>query len=250
MTRASIQQGGGIVRQQPSANSVHGERLLSAVERLVDDSESLVAQVEALREDVDSSLRHPDHGPFYLNALAVRIIRGYSNRSAFSGGVTSLPSMLPGGGTMVALVGGSLADMTMMLKHEVEMALCLTHLYGYDIREERARWLGYTLVAVNTYEAKTGRNFFLDVAEAQLEALTKYTPRQLSKLVVTGFGKYALLSLSRGFLKALPLVGIAVSASANKLIVDAVGWRCVEALDRLRSAEGDDPGSIVDAKVI
>jgi uncharacterized protein (DUF697 family) len=229
---------------------VHGERLLTAVERLVDDSESLVAQVEAFKEDVGPGLQHAEGGPLYLNAVAVRVIRSYSNRSAFAGGVTALPSMLPGGGTLVALLGGSLADMTMMLKHEVEMALCLTHLYGYDIREERARWLGYTLAAVNTYETSSGRNFFIDMAEAQLEALSKYTPRQLSKLVVTAFGKYALLSLSRSLLRVVPFIGVAVSASANKLIVNSVGWRCVDALARLRASEGDDPRSVVDATVI
>lgn len=222
----------------------HGERLLSAVERLVDDSETLVAEVEAFKEDVQ-----PSEGPLHLDAVALRIIQSYSNRSAFAGGLSALPALLPGGGTLLALLGGTLADMTMMLKHEVQMALCLTHLYGYDIREERARWLGYTLAAVNTYEAESGRNFFVDVAEAQLEAVTKYTPRQLTKLVVTAFGKYALFSSSRAFLRALPLVGIAVTASTNKLAMSSVGWRCVDALDRLRHAQAHDPASVVDAEV-
>ena len=222
-----------------------GERLLTAVERLVDDAESLVAEVEAFREDM-----RPTEGRMHLDAVAGRIIRSYSNRSAFAGGVTALPGLLPGGGTALALIGGSLVDMTLMLKHEVEMALCLTHLYGYDIREERARWLGYTLSAVTTYEATSGRNFFLDVAEAEIEALTKYTPRQLSKLVITAFGKFALLSSSRAFLRALPLVGIAVSASTNKLVMSSVGWRCVDALDRLSRAEAVDGRGVVDAEVI
>lgn len=227
----------------------HGERLLTAVGRLMDDAESLVAQVEAFKEDIADN-RYPAGTALYLDAVAERIIQSYSSRSALAGAVAALPSMLPGGGTIAALIGGSLVDMTMMLKHEVEMALCLTHLYGYDVREERARWLGYTLAAVNTYEAHSGRNFFVDMADAQLEALTKYTPRQLSKLVITAFGKYALLSLSRGFLRAMPFVGIVVSASTNKLVVGSVGWRCVDALDRLRSAEGDEPGSLVNAKII
>jgi uncharacterized protein (DUF697 family) len=218
------------------------------VERLVDDSDSLVTQVEAFKEDVDA-FGHPTGGLLHRDATASRIIRSFSNRSAFAGGVTALPGLLVGPGTVIALLGGSLADMTVMLKHEVEMALCLTHLYGHDIREERARWLGYTLVAVNTYEAESGRNFYVDVAGAQLEAIAKYTPRQLSKLVVTTFGKLALLSVSRGFFRIMPLVGVAVSASTNKLLVTAVGWRCVDALERLRSADGDDP-EFVDARVI
>jgi hypothetical protein len=45
-------------------------------------------------------------------------------------------------------------------------------------------------------------------------------------------------------------VGVAVSASTNKLVMSAVGWRCVDALDRLRNAEAHDPGGVVDAEVI
>ena len=231
--------------EEQNATHLHGERLLTAVERLVDDSDALVAEVEAFKEDVPTT-----EGPLYQDAVAARIIRTYSNRSAFAGGVSALPSLLPGGGTLVALIGGSLADMTMMLKFEVEMSLCLTHAYGYDIREERARWLGYTLAAVNTYEVSSGRNFFVDLADAQLEAIARYTPRQLSKLVITAFGKYALLASSKAFMRALPFVGIAVSASTNKILMRSVGWRCVDALDRLRNTEAHDPGATVDAEVI
>jgi uncharacterized protein (DUF697 family) len=223
--------------------------LLTAVERLVDDSDSLVAQVAAFEEDVDA-LGHRTGTLLHRDAVAARVIRAFSNRSAFAGGLTALPAMLLGAGTAVAIVGGSLADMTVMLKHEVEMALCLTHLYGHDIRVEKARWLGYTLAAVNTYEAQSGRNFFVDIAGAQLEAVAKYTPRQLSKLVASAFGKYALLSLSRGFFRAMPLVGVAVSATTNKLMLSSTGWKCVDALERLRLADDDEFESVVDAEVI
>jgi uncharacterized protein (DUF697 family) len=238
-----------MTQESTSANGP-GERLLTAVERLVDDVDILIAQVEAYAEDVNARGKATGTERVPLQMVAERIIRSFSNRSAFAGGVTALPSMLPGGGTLLTLVGGSLADMTMMLKHEVELALCLTHLYGHDIREEKMRWLAYTLAAVNTYEVSSGRNFFVDVAEAQLEALSKYTPRQLSKLVITVLGKYALFSASRGLVRAIPFVGIAVSASANKLIVSASGWRCVDALERLRMAEGDEPVTVVDAHVL
>jgi uncharacterized protein (DUF697 family) len=216
----------------------------------VDDPDILIAQVEAFVEDASARGRVGERAGLPLQTIAERIIRRFSNRSAFAGGVTALPSLLPGGGTAVALIGGSLADMTMMMKYEVELALSLTHLYGYDIREEKGRWLAYTLAAVNTYDVASGRNFFVDMAEAQLEAVSKYTPRQLSKLVITAFGKYVLFSASRSLVRVLPFVGIVVSASANKLIVGSVGWRCVDALDRLRIAEGNEQGSVVDAHVL
>jgi uncharacterized protein (DUF697 family) len=230
-----------------SEREVAGERLLSAVERLVDDPDSLIAQVEAFKQDTFPE--RDENEAYFLEAVSKRLIANFSNKSAIAGGATALPAIFPGGGTMLAIVGGSLADMAFMLKHEVEMALCLTHLHGYDIREESERWLAYALVAVNIYEAKSGRSYFSDIAEAQLEALARYTPRQLTKLVATVLGKVAILAASKNLVKALPLVGVVVSASANKLLTGSVGWRCAEALARRRAAEDSHDEPVVDAKV-
>jgi uncharacterized protein (DUF697 family) len=224
-----------------------GKRLLFAVERLVDDSDTLAAQAEAYRSDFFSEADEDDAER--LRAVAERIIASYSTRSAITGGVAAVPAMVPGPGTAVAVVGGSLADMILMLKHEVEMTLCLTHLYGHDIRQDKGRWLAYALAAVNTYEAKSGGSYLEDMTEAQLEALVKYTPRQLSKLAMTALGKLALLSLSKGLVRALPLVGVVVGASANKMLTTAVGRRCTAALARRREAEGRPEEPVVEASL-
>lgn len=226
----------------------NGARLLTAVERVVDDCDNLIAYVEALKESVPRKGRTSDARHAAL--VADRIVQDYSTRAAVAGGLTAFPALLPGGGTFVAVFGGSLVDMVYMLKHEVEMALCLTHLYGHDIRDEKERWLAYTLAAVSTYEAKSGRNYFYDLADAELEAFSKYTPRQMSKLAATVMGRIALERVSRNLIRALPLVGIAVSASFNKLVTTSVGWRCTDALARRARAERSAEDFVVEAEVV
>jgi uncharacterized protein (DUF697 family) len=223
---------------------MRGERLLSAVERVVEDCDDLITHVETLKSAADeidaADLR--EH-------VARQIIEGYSTRSAIAGGLTSLPALLPGAGSAVAFVGGMLADMTYMLKHDVEMILCLSYLYGHNIRDEKERWLAYVLAGIRTYEVQVRRNYLADLFDLQLDALPKYTPRELFKLAATVLGRLALASLSRGFVKTLPLVGIAVSASTNKFMTWSVGWWCVEALERRHSAENNQEPEAVDAFV-
>jgi uncharacterized protein (DUF697 family) len=213
------------------------------VERVVDDTDDLIAYVETLKSaagEVGDEEELREH-------LANQIIRGFSTRSAIAGGVTSLPALLPGPGSAVALVGGMLADMTYTLKFDVEMILCLSYLYGHNIRDEKERWLAYVLAGIRTYEVQERRNYFADLADLQLDALPKYTPRELFKLAATVLGKLVLVSLSKGFLKTLPLVGIAISASTNKFMTWSVGWWCVEALERRLSAERNEEPRAVDA---
>ena len=234
-------------RRDPRRTERGGERLLSAVERLVDDADGLIAEVESVRATIR---RMPaERGRTPRREVADRLIATYSTRSAIAGGITALPAIVPGAGTLVATVGGSMVDMAWMLKHEVEMALCLTYLYGFDIRDERERWIAYALVAVGTHEARSRSNYFADLAEAQLEAVAKYTPRQLSKLVLTMLGRLAVQRISRGLLRGVPLVGAIVGASANKLVTRSVGRRCVKALERRRRAEREGGGEVIEATI-
>jgi uncharacterized protein (DUF697 family) len=219
-----------------------GEQVLSAVERIVDDVDDLIAQVETLK----STFPQGDDDA-QLEAISGQLIADYSTRSAIAGGLTSLPALLPGGGTVVAIVGGALVDMTFMLKHDVEMILCLSYLHGFDIRDDKERWLAYVLAGIRTHNVQTRRNYLADLVDVQLDALPKYTPREMFKLASTVIGRLALLSLSRSFVRALPLIGIAVSASTNKFMTTSVGWWCVEALERRRAAEVDpalDPEAV------
>lgn len=220
-----------------------GVRLMTAVERLVDDPDTLIAQVEAFKMAVNL----PADDAEYLEVLCAKVIDHYSIKTAIIGGATALPAVVPGPGSLVAVVGGSLVDMTLVLKHEVEMAMCLTHLHGFDLRDERERWLAYVLAGVRTYEVQAGRNYFVDLLEAQLDVLPKYTPREIFKIASAVLGRLALRSMSRGMARALPLVGIVVGAATNKLMTASVGWACVDTLERRRRMAPPEP--VVDAVV-
>ncbi|MDF1565681.1 MAG: EcsC family protein [Deltaproteobacteria bacterium] len=207
-----------------------GQKLLSAVERLVADTEKLLAIVAEHQERVDAG-RHEDEAA-YRKAVAGELISTFSNRTALSGGAAALPAVIPGLGSVVTLVGGTLADMALMLKFEVELALCLTALYGYDIHQDRERQLAFLLAGVKTYEEREQRHVVLDAAIAEGTAIWNYSGREITKGVTSVFTKIALIGVSRGFLRVLPVVGVAVGAGMNKALTRRVGKRCQEELAR------------------
>jgi uncharacterized protein (DUF697 family) len=205
-----------------------GAKLLSAVERIVDDSDKIIALVQDYRRRTPQPT--PQYQDLWHKAVAEAIVSSYSNRSAVSGGVTALPALVPGIGTLIAGLGGWLADMVMVLKFEVEMALALTHLYGFDIRDPNERQLAFLLASVQTYEAKAGESIVKDLGQTAGTAIWNYTPRQVSKDLVTVMTRLALLSLSKSFARALPVVGIVVGSSLNKVLTTKVGNSCIAQL--------------------
>lgn len=228
------------------AGEEQGEKLLSAVERIVDDPENLIATVEEYER---KTRRDPDGSDAqWRKEVADQLVSHFSTWSAVAGGATALPAAVPGIGTLVATVGGTLADMCMTLKFEVEMALCLTHLYGWDIRDERERQLAYLLASVSTHDAQSGGNYLADLAMVEWEALWKYAPRQISKYLLNVMAKLAVVSASKSLVRALPLIGVGVSAGVNKVLTNRVGARCVAELGRRRSMQADTvEAEVVDA---
>jgi hypothetical protein len=219
-----------------------GRKLLTAVERILSDTDSLIALAEQHLQRAGGDKRE----------AAEEVVRSFSNRAAVAGGLAAAPALIPGAGTLVAALGGALADMGFLLKYEVEMALVLSSLHGFDIRKDEERQLAFLLASVSTYDAKSGENVLVDVARAEGVAIWKYAPREVSKHLVSVMTKIALLQLTKGLVRALPLVGIAVGSSMNKVLTKRVGERCNRDLQQRReflSAESTREEDAAEARV-
>jgi uncharacterized protein (DUF697 family) len=219
-------------------NHEKGQKLLNAVERMIDDTENIIFEVDTIIQQNPQEEDQDDDQ--YRELIAQHIVSKYSSKSALAGGLTALPAIIPGGGTLLAALGGTLADMGLVLKFEVEMALSLSWLFGFDIRNEKERQIAFLIASVNTYEEKSGENFFVDLAKFEGQAIWKYTPREISKVLLTVMTQIALLTLSKGFIKLIPVVGVAVSGSVNKVLTTKVGNRCIKELTLRIETEYDD----------
>ncbi len=210
-----------------------GQKLLTAVERILASNESVRGLVRKAKATATAALGEEASKKDVRRAAAKEIVRTYSNRAAVAGGASALPALIPGVGSIALGIGGGLAELTLLLKFEVEMALALTHLYGFDIEEPRERQLAFLLASVGTYDA-AGKNFFVDVAKVEGTAIWNYAPRRLGRLVATAATRLAALYLWRGLLKMVPFVGMAVGTSMNKVLTQRVGDRCAKDLELRR----------------
>lgn len=193
-------------------------RLLHAVERMVDEPDGIIRVVESYRRESPS-----------LDRLCERVVSHYSNRSALVGGLSALPGLVPGVGTLAVTLGTTVAEMAVVLGLEVEMCMALAHAHGFDIRERRERALALVLAAVHTSEVESGRNVLLDICGVSWTAVVNYAPRELEKLALQVVGwmlvAYAAETVAKGLLRSLPFVGIGVGAGLNKVLTRRVGRR-------------------------
>lgn len=230
-----------------SGTKTDGQKLLIAVERLIEDADELIARTDVFARAAGVVPGRDD--PEATAAAAEMIIRSYSNRSAATGALAALPSLVPGPGMLVAAVGGTLVDIGLVFKHEVEMAMCLAHLYGVDITVRDERRVVFLLTSLNVSEVQQGGNFLLDMAVAEMDAIINYTPRQVTKVLASVLARVAIKATSRGMMRIVPVVGVVACGLMNKWFTREVGIRCEALLVQRKKMQAAKAGSREDGVV-
>lgn len=219
-----------------------GKKLLSAVERILASNDTLKARVAEAKAKVKTTITKKDT---LEDFAAKELIRIHGNKAAIAGAASGATGLIPGVGAVAgiaATLAGGLAELTYLLKTEVEMALCLQHLHGYDIDDPRERQLGFVLASVGTYDA-TGKNFFADIARVQGTAIFNYGPRRLGRIIVSALAAVAAMYLWKGLFKAIPFLGIAIGGGMNKVLTQRVGDRVSRDLRTRKQLLNEEPAA-------
>jgi hypothetical protein len=113
----------------------------------------------------------------------------------------------------------------------------LSRLFGYDIRVDAERKKAYLLASAVRYDVMSDGNFLTDIAKAEGVAVWTYAPREASKLLLIVLSRMVVRQASRGLLRGVPLLGVAIGSSVNKTMTARVGERCVRELEARRVAQ-------------
>jgi uncharacterized protein (DUF697 family) len=147
------------------------------------------------------------------------VVDDYSKKSAISGGATALTGIVPGIGTVVAALGGTIADAALTMKFEVEMVMNLAVLYGYDLQLESTRDLAFTLAGLGVIVSteKQGLDRYIEMVKQTIAKGRSTIAGQLFNKVATALAKKAVG-------KVIPMgIGVMISASANKKLTSDLG---------------------------
>lgn len=221
-------------RDEDEASKKQAERVLKAIEMLIDSDDKIIAVAKKMRRRVMMAADDADEPMLDEKTLYMRtgaeIIAHYANRASISGGVSGLPAMLPGIGSLIGFVGTAAVDVVYMLKFEVEMSLALFWLAGLDISQERIRKLAVMIVTVVSADILKNKKGEVDAVSLVEAAFWGYSVRQLSRHLITRVSGILVVSLSRQLVRTLPVLGIVVGATVNKVMLRRTGNACLDAL--------------------
>lgn len=176
-----------------------------------------------------------------------KIIQRYAKLAATSGAATAIPGAIPGIGTAIGMLGGGLADVSICMKMQIDMTMCLGIAINKGISNEDAKHMSFLIALAGSLEQMGSATATKVASKAGVKMINKYLTgatltaiKEFFKLIGIAFSKKALI-------KAIPFgIGIFIGGSANYVLTKYVGnaARDVFLLDVAEKREADTQATV------
>lgn len=125
--------------------------LLSAVQAVAISPEKAAKIVAQYRKAARKTNREASDAEIE-ELVSKKIVNKYSSYASFSGGIAALPGIIPGVGTVAAMVGGGMADTTACMKIQIDMTMLLATNFSWDLNEHDAMYMTMLVAVIGSLE--------------------------------------------------------------------------------------------------
>ncbi|MDN3436492.1 EcsC family protein [Planococcus sp. APC 3900] len=217
--------------------------ILKAVEIIIASPESIQKQVQQMEAKYNKKYSKKMTEDQIKDKVADHIISNYSYYTAFAGGTSALPGVIPGIGTAVAMVGGAASDAALTMKWEIEMVMSLATVYGVDITIDEEQRLCYLVAAFGVMNEAAKKGVAGFGAQSLKKMVQQYLKGPTLVAVKAAFKKVGVTFTRKALEKGIPFgVGVVVGTSSNKVLTLYVGKKAKDFFKtREFEVDGDDP---------
>ncbi|MGP2440513.1 hypothetical protein [Streptomyces sp. JW3] len=208
-----------------------GSRLQKAVETIAMTPAAAGKVVDGYRTAFEDKNERKPESLEDKRRIAAKIIGRYSKMSAAAGAATAVPSVIPGVGTAVAILGGSATDVAMALKLQVDMCMCLVEVFETELSTEDKKHLAFTLALAGSAEQLASKGGKAAVTKIAEKLVYQYLSGPALVTIKELFKKVSITFTQKAMAKAIPAgVGVAFSSSTNYVLTRVVGRVAVAVL--------------------
>ncbi|MFF7895188.1 EcsC family protein [Streptomyces sp. NPDC007907] len=208
-----------------------GSRLQKAVETMVMTPVAAAKVVDGYRATFEDKNERKPESLEDKRRIAAKIIGRYSKMSAAAGAVTAAPSVVPGVGTAVAILGGGATDVAVALKLQVDMCMCLVEVFETELSTEDKKHLAFTIALAGSAEQMAAKGGKAAVQKIAQKLVYQYLTGPALVTIKQLFKRVSITFTQKAMAKAIPAgVGVAFSSSTNYVLTRVVGRVAVAVL--------------------
>ena len=216
-------------------------KIVQAISISPDDARFVVKQYEAQIKAKKPDISNNDLQDIIIN----KIINRYSKLAATSGAATSLPGVIPGIGTVVSAIGGSMADISTCIKFQVDMTMCLAIVINKELNNEDAKHLSYIIALSGTIEQAASKSATNLATKASVRLMQKHLTGATLEVIKKLFQHAGILFTKKAAIRIIPFgIGAIIGAGTNFALTKYVGKAAIEIL-RIHKDEIDSTNEVV-----
>jgi hypothetical protein len=195
-------------------------KLVEAIAITPQDARAVVSQYEK-----QARRAHPSAPDEAIRKLVTsKVIQRYSKMAAASGGATSLAGVVPGLGTAVAMIGGGVADVSLCMKFQIDMTMCLAVAINEGITNEDAKHMSFVIALAGSLEKFGSEAGKATASKAAVRVASEYLTGATLQIIKQLFKKVGIIFTQKAAVKAIPFgVGVVIGSSANYFLTRYVG---------------------------
>lgn len=153
-----------------------------------------------------------------------KIISRYAKLAATSGAATALPGIIPGVGTAVSMIGGGAADVSVCLKLQIDMTMCLGMAINGGLSNEDAKHMAYIIALYGSLEQMGSSGAVNIASKAGVKMVRKYLTGSTLTIVRELFKKVGVTFTQKAAAKAVPFgIGAIIGGTTNYVLTKYVG---------------------------
>ncbi|MET7436242.1 hypothetical protein ACFYQQ_22440 [Streptomyces sp. NPDC005496] len=214
-----------------AVDETDGSRLQKAVETIVMTPAAAAKVVDGYRVTFEDKNERKAESLEDKRRIAAKIIGRYSKMSAATGAVTAAPSVIPGIGTAVAILGGGATDIAVALKLQVDMCMCLVEVFETELSTEDKKHLAFTIALAGSAEQMASKGGKAAVQKIAQKLVYQYLTGPALVTIKQLFKRASITFTQKAMAKAIPAgVGVAFSSSTNYVLTRVVGRVAVAVL--------------------
>lgn len=214
----------GRIVMADTAGNLEPSPLQKAVEVIAITPEAATRLVDGYRASFKVKFKREPESLDDKKRIAATIIGRYSKFSAATGAATAIPSVVPGVGTAVAVLGGGVTDLALTMKIQIDMCMCLVELYNTDLSNEDKKHLAFVLALAGSVEqllTTGGKAAILKIAQ---KLVLQYLKGPALLTIKELFKRVAITFTQKAAAKAIPAgIGVAFSGATNYALTTVVG---------------------------
>lgn len=217
-----------------------GSRLMKAVEAIAispQDARQLVNQYQRQVREKRPKLSDDK----VLDLVVDKIISRYTKLATTSGAITSLPGTVPGVGTAISVVGGGVVDVSVCLKLQVDMVMCLAIAIQDGLSNEDAKHMSYYIALYGALEQMGSAGTTRIATKAGVRMVNRYLTGTTLLVIKELFKKIGIEFTKKAALKAIPFgIGVLVGGGANYALTKYIGKTARDTLLMRKEELGED----------